>query len=377
MFAMTQFSSYARDLEGQGTLAGRSREFSLTLKPNAGESLLEILRRLDRTLKETDATILKLMIYGPVNAAATATEAMRRVFGKISWPVTWVEGHPCDNAPIAGIQVFAFNGGNVGRLTLSGRVVGSVFEDGEVRFCLLAGLVPDSIKGTRVEQTERTLDQMQAALAQADFTLGDVVRTWFFLDELLAWYDEFNAVRTRVYSQTKFRANALPASTGIAGRNPTGAALAVGALAMQPLNSYARAVEVPSPLQRPACTYGSRFSRAVEVNSAGLRRLLISGTASIESDGCTAHVGNVREQIGLSMRVVEAILESRGMSFTDVMRATAYFKNPADVRIFTNWCEQRELRKLPVISVACDICRPELLFEIETDAIARTDGRQV
>jgi len=201
-----------------------------------------------------------------------------------------------------------------------------------------------------------------------------VVRTWFFLDDLLSWYGAFNEARTRVYAQTKFRSGFLPASTGVAGRNPADAALTVGAWAMQPLNSHSRVEEVFSPLQCPAPAYGSSFSRAVEVNSAGLRRLLISGTASIDPNGHTAHAGDVRSQIGLSMQAVEAILESRRMSFADVTRATAYFKLPAVAPAFADWCGRRELRKLPVISAGCAICRPELLFEIEVDAVAPAAG---
>jgi enamine deaminase RidA (YjgF/YER057c/UK114 family) len=349
-------------------------EFSLTLKPAPGEDLPKLFRRLDHSLRESGATILKLMIYGPVKMAAPATAEMQRVFGKINWPVTWVEGLPCDCAPIAGIQASLFNGGTVSRLTLGGRVIGSVFEDGDARYCQLGGLVPDRTTGTRSDQTERILEQMQSALAQAGFALGDVIRTWFFLDDLLAWYGAFNEVRTRVYSQAKFRANALPASTGVAGRNSTGVALTADAMAMRPLNSLTRAVAVPSPLQCPAFEYGSSFSRALEISSAASRRLYVSGTASIAPDGRTLHAGDLRAQIGLSMQVVEAILESRGMSFANAMRATAYFKNPEDVRFFADWCEQRELRSLPVICTGCDICRPELLFEIEMDAVAFAAG---
>lgn len=391
---MTYFSSYARaqgeanpksnderlprprtsEIESAVTPEGCRREFSLTIKPHAGENLLEMFRRLARALKELDATVLKFMIYGPVNVATPATETMRRVFGEVNWPVTWVEGVACDRSPIAGVQVFAFSGGNVDRIILGGRVVGSVFADGGARFCLLGGLGPDQIAGTRADQTQRTLDQLQEALAQADFSLGDVVRTWFFLDDLLSWYDAFNEVRARVYSQTKFRSGCLPASTGVAGRNPAGTALTLGARAMQPLSSASRAEEVFSPLQCPAPEYGSSFSRAIEINSAGFRRLFVSGTASIGPDGQTLHAGNVRAQIGLSMQVVEAILESRRMSFADVTRATAYFKSPADAPTFADWCDRRELRKLPVISTGCDICRPDLLFEIELDAVQAGSG---
>ena len=391
---MTHFSSYSHDrgeanprtndgrptrsrtpdISGEVTPEGRCQEFSLTLKPHADESLFDMFHRLDRALKELGATVLKLMIYGPVTVAAPATEAMERAFGKVNWPVTWVEGGVCDRSPIAGVQVFAFNGRKVGRLTLDGRVVGSVYDDGDARFCLMGGLGPDEIAGTRADQTERTLDQMQTVLVQGGFALGDVVRTWFFLDDLLSWYDAFNEVRTRVYSQTKFRSGFLPASTGVAGRNPAGTALAVSARAMQPLSSASRAEEVYSPLQCPAPEYGSSFSRAIEINSAGLRRLFISGTASIGPDGRTLHAGDVRPQIGLSMEVVEAILKSRRMSFADVTRATAYFQSPDDAPAFAAWCDQRESPKLRVISAGCDICRAELLFEIELDAVTPAIG---
>ena len=347
------------------------REWSFTHQPRPDESLLDIFRRLEVVLKASDAAILKLMIYGPVKMAAPATEAMQRVFGTVNWPVTWVEGLSCNGAPIAGLQAFAFNGDHVNRLHLDGRVVGSVFEDGDARYCFVGGLGPDNVAGSRIEQTERTLDRLQEVLAQANFSLGDVVRTWFFLDDLLSWYDAFNEVRARVYSRMKFRLGSFPASTGVAGRNPTGAALTVGAWAMQSLKPQAQVAEVLSPLQCPACAYGSRFSRAVEVQSGGIRRLLVSGTASIDPNGQTAHVGDVRSQIRLSMQVVEAILESRGMSFADVTRATAYFKSPADAPAFADWCEQRELRKLPAVSTGCDICRPDLLFEVELDAEVR------
>ena len=42
---------------------------------------------------------------------------MRRVFGRIDWPVTWVEGAACDDHPIAGMQAFAFSAGRVNPIT--------------------------------------------------------------------------------------------------------------------------------------------------------------------------------------------------------------------------------------------------------------------
>jgi hypothetical protein len=57
------------------------------------------------------------------------------------------------------------------------------------------------------------------------------------------------------------------------------------------------------------------------------------------------------------------------MSFADVSRATAYFKSPADVAVWDDWRARHELRTMPVVCAGCEICRDDLLFEIELDAI--------
>ena len=343
-------------------------EFSFTIKPLPGEGIQGMFHRLALALKNTDTTIVNLMVFGSVSARPAADIAMRRVFGEIHWPVTWVEGAACDDQPITGMHAFAFSAGRVNPLTLHGRVVGSVFEQGALRHCLLGGLGPDFLSASRPDQFRQTLANLEAALAQAGFSLGDVVRTWFYLDELLDWYAAFNQARTQAYAAVRFRGGSWPASTGISARNSAGAALVAGAWAMQPLDSSARVAQVPSPLQCPAPAYGSSFSRAMEISSPRGRRLLISGTASIAPDGCTLWPGDLRRQINLTLEVVEAILASRGFEFSDITRATAYFKHRADIPEFPAWCDARGLPSLPAIHAHCGICRPDLLFELEADA---------
>jgi len=350
------------------TSGERGSEVSLTIKPMPGEGIADLFNRLAGMLEKLNATILHLTIFGSISANATAMEAMQRRFGKIDWPVTWIEGAACDGNPIAGLQIFGFTGGTVDRISLDGRVVGSVFNDGAARHCLLGGLGPVRNSIPRPDQTTETLDNLALVLAQGGFCLADTVRTWFFLDDLLSWYDEFNRTRTRIYSGVNFRTGSLPASTGIGAKNPAGDALTVGAWAMRPLDSSARAVEVASPSQCPAPAYGSSFSRAMEMSSPAGRRLLISGTASIAPDGKTLWPNDARKQVAQSMPVVEAILHSRDFQFSDLTRATAYFKHRADAQALTEWCLARGLRTLPVTVVECDICRDDLLFELEADA---------
>ena len=68
------------------------------------------------------------------------------------------------------------------------------------------------------------------------------------------------------------------------------------------------------------------------------------------------------------MEVIAEILHSRGMNFEDVTRATAYFEEPSYKRHFDAWCARRQFEHLPVVCVHADVCRHDLLFELELDA---------
>lgn len=343
-------------------------EFVINERLRSGEPLTAIFQRVVDQLAASEAALLSLMIYGSIAARPEIEAAMRTTLGETTWPITWIEGASCEGLPLAGVQAFAVSGRPVTRVRLGRMVVGSVYEDGGARYCLLGGLAPTARTTSRSAQVQQTLGNLEWALDNAGFTLGDVMRTWFYNDDILAWYDEFNRVRSAHYASVKWRTGSLPASTGIGARNPAGGALVVAAWAMQPLDAAAQAIEVASPLQCPAPQYGSAFSRAMEINSGGWRRLLISGTASIHPDGKTAWVGNPKKQVDLTMEVIVAILYSRGMDFSDVTRGTAYFEHPLFKDYFDAWCAARDLEQLPVVSVHADVCRSDLLFELELDA---------
>ena len=346
----------------------RTAEFVVTERMRAGEPVSATWRRLADQLAESEGTLLSLMIYGSVAARESIERGMRLALGETVWPITWAEGGSCEGLPLAGVQAFAVRGRPVTRVRLGREIVGSVYDDGSARHCLLGGIGPTACSILPTAQAQQTLGNLEWALDNAGFALRDVVRTWFYNDDILAWYDAFNRVRSQIYRGVNWRTGSLPASTGIGARNPRGAALVVGGWAMQPLVPGARATEVGSPLQCPAPKYGSAFSRAMEIESGGWRRLLVSGTASIHPDGRTAWVDNPREQVGLTMEVIAAILEARGLTLDDVTRATAYFEQRSYKPFFDAWCVAHGYEHLPVVSVHADVCRHDLLFELELDA---------
>ena len=349
-------------------------EIHLTVTPAGFESPIFMAGRLAEYLHAWNATVVRLIIFGSVAASPALVAALRQSLDDPELPLTWVEGAACDGRPIAGIQVHAIAGARITTLSAQGQPHGRLWADAAATHCVFSGLGPRRVAANRAGQTRDTFETLQAQLTQAGMSLKNVARTWFFLDDILSWYDDFNRVRNDFFARTELRPGSVPASTGVSGRNPVGSAVTLAAWAVKPHNPASTVVRiVPSPNQCPAPAYGSAFSRAVEILSPGFRQILVSGTASIEPGGKTAHAGDAPAQIDLTMEVVESILESRGLNFADVSRATAYFRSGADAPLFAEWLERHELRSLPVINACCDICRDDLLFEIEVDAI-KADG---
>lgn len=340
----------------------------ITAVPQPGESVLETVRRLAVSVKMLEGSLICLTAFGPCAAQAPTAAALRRVFGKIDWPLTWVDGHACDGSGLAGLQAVVLPGGQPARVELNGQIVGSVFDVDGFRHCVLGGITPDAGGRAPWDQTGQTLDRLDEALSAAGFVMEDLVRTWFFLDDILSWYKEFNDARSKVYSGIAFRTGSNPASTGVGAKNPAGAAVNLAAWAIQPVSGAVGAYEVASPLQCSACAYGSSFSRAMEITSDSATRLFISGTASIAPAGETLWNDDADRQVKQTMDVVAGILHSRGFGFNDITRATAYFKRRDLAPAFERWRKECKWSLIDPVKTKCDICRDDLLFEFEADA---------
>ena len=74
--------------------------------------------------------------------------------------------------------------------------------------------------------------------------------------------------------------------------------------------------------------------------------------------------------VALTMEVVEAILNARGFGLTDLASATAYFRHAADAGAFAEWLAANRLSHLPILSTQCAVCRDDLLFELEAEALS-------
>lgn len=71
----------------------------------------------------------------------------------------------------------------------------------------------------------------------------------------------------------------------------------------------------------------SSFSRGLRIDLNGLAILLISGTASIDGNGQSVHIGDFRAQTRRTFENIAALLEAEGASWKDIVRTSCYLRD--------------------------------------------------
>jgi enamine deaminase RidA (YjgF/YER057c/UK114 family) len=323
-----------------------------------------------RGLKQWDAQYLLQFVFGGLPNVRNQSNGMMQ-------PSIRVQGKMLSDMSCSGQQAFAMSGLSAHSIQLEDRIVGNWFEDDNARYCFLGNILPKYLHQSPELQAREVFELIEKSLEMADMAVTDLVRTWLYLSRLLEWYDGFNDVRSQFFKEHGVFGRLVPASTCIGADNEAGAALVAGALAIQLKQDSPRIFPVSSPMQCSAMQYKSSFSRAVEIDWADSRMLLISGTASITPDGRSAYVGDTQGQIELTMEVLAAILASRGMEWEQVTRMIVYVKSMKYAPLFTDYCRRKHIPPLPVILAEADICRSELLIEIEADVVSVLNPQQV
>lgn len=242
------------------------------------------------------------------------------------------------------------------------------------------------------------LRQLRDLFANSSVRFDQVIRTWLYLggiteeDGPTQRYKELNRARTDFYQDIPFLTDRLPAghpsaiypaSTGI---GTDGRGLSISAIALATERSDIIAVPLENPRQTAAYDYGDqyspkspKFSRAMALSCGTYTTIFISGTASITASE-TRHVGDAAAQTEQTLDNIAALisegnlcrhgLPGLGTSLDGMALARVYIKRQEDYAKARAVCEKR-LGELPTIYAVADVCRPELLVEIEGIAFSR------
>jgi hypothetical protein len=214
-----------------------------------------------------------------------------------------------------------------------------------------------------------------------------LLRVWNYLPRIndtssgLERYRQFNAGRQRAFIDAGFDAfQGSPAACALGSAGSAGTGLSIRFLA-------ARTMPVPleNPRQVPAWsyspTYGARsptFSRAALAEAGdGRVLLLVSGTASIVGED-SVHPGDVPAQLAETLTNLRSVIDvARSRCTADFSLATlictVYLRDPRDLAVVRAGLAAAQRQDSPAVAdaiyVHADICRSELLLEIEGHAI--------
>ena len=122
-------------------------------------------------------------------------------------------------------------------------------------------------------------------------------------------------------------------------------------------------------LQPSAYSYGSAFSRGICIEEKEHRQVFVSGTAAIDAAGRSLYPRDAAAQIRKTLEVIEALLGEKGAKFEDIRSATVYIKRAEDWSVYEKLAGRLGLTNLPAVFVIADICRDELLFEMDALAV--------
>ncbi len=130
-----------------------------------------------------------------------------------------------------------------------------------------------------------------------------------------------------------------------------------------------------------APVYASAFTRGlrVELPGGGIL-LLLSGTASVGSQGETLHPGDLRAQCWRTYRNLTRLLVTEGATWHDIIRTTCYLRDierdyDAFNQVRTEFFSALGLDPLPASTgIQARLCRSDLLVEIEALAILNGTG---
>jgi enamine deaminase RidA (YjgF/YER057c/UK114 family) len=241
----------------------------------------------------------------------------------------------------------------------------------------------DGESSALMSATESAYQEIFAMLKQTGHR--HLIRIWNYLPDINrhAGGDEryrlFNSAR-----QLAFR------KSGQATVGTVPAASALGSPAGSPISIYflaARAAPtmIENPRQTSAYDYPPKFgrhsplfSRACVLNAAGTN-LFVSGTASIVGHE-TIHQGSVEAQTRETMANIGALLDEAnrvtgfGRYSLDRLKFKVYVRRPADRVAIERVLAQSMSTTTPVVYLQADVCREELLMEIE--ATGESGGHQ-
>ena len=253
---------------------------------------------------------------------------------------------------------------------------------------ILIGNAQSYIFSGSKQNSEKAFVVLIDVFNDAFFPVNSIVRQWNYIEDILGFdgenqrYQQFNNVRSGVYGNT-FSEKGYPSATGI-GMNQGG--ILIEYVAIKSNEFVTKPID--NPKQISAHTYSEevlvgetcslkttpKFERARFIELFQKKLIFISGTASIVGEK-TVGVGDAVEQTNVTMNNMEQLYSNGALKelndYTGIPKfghARVYIKNKGDFSSIKKTFKNH-YGNLPVVYIIADICRNDLLVEIEGNVI--------
>ena len=327
--------------------------------------------RIARAVHVAGAAIVEERLFASADALPGCLAARALAYGPLEDGVAPTLLAPqSQDARIFGAQVHAIRGiGEPVVLTHDRTPWARAFQYDGYRYLTASGLRNAQLGGGPA-QTRWAFEAAEDLLTQAGGKVADIARTWIWMDDILAWYPGLNQARTAFFTERCLMdvPGRMPASTGI-GVSPAGARLALDLFAAWGKDDAVTRFHAAGN-QRSAYEYGSAFARASRARTPCGVTVFCSGTAAIDARGRSCFPSDPAGQIDMTIQNVLAVLRDMGCSPEDVVQAMAYCATPQTEAAFL----ATHARRLPWpwLTMPGDVCRADLLFEVEVTACPRS-----
>ncbi|MDD4921805.1 MAG: hypothetical protein PHS30_04915 [Bacteroidales bacterium] len=269
----------------------------------------------------------------------------------------------------------------------------AVLEWNSHKSLIIEGVRSDSSHDSLSAQSDHIFQKIEEILSEEEMHIHEIVRQWNYIGQIteinngIQNYQAFNNARARFYAKTTWEEFGYPAATGI-GMSIHG--IIVGLIAVSN-RSDIRIYPIDNPLQVTAHHYSSsmlvgaqkvnsknetpKFERAKVVQGDSGMICYISGTAAIRGEQSMREMDvalQTRQTIENIIYLISAEnikrhgVSSEGFLFMSGLRV--YIKRNAYFSLVKAEVE-KVWSKIPIIYVQADICRSELLVEIEGVAV--------
>lgn len=360
-----------------------------------GEALRSLRTIFEQQREKMTVTVMTVFLKD-ANDQALCEQILAARFVDEPPATTFVHQPPCTGAALA-IEVWAIGG----KAAYVERPLPNVLRScmGNITWTHCGGITPRNKTASVYEQSLDAFRQLKQKLKKAGVEMDHLIRTWLYLGTItgpegdLERYMELNRARTDFYEGVKFgrghvmagvRQAVYPASTGI---GMCGTGLTISATAIDTDRKDVFLLPLENPQQTPVYEYEAvyspkspKFVRAMAEAIGDYVVLWISGTASIVRSK-TLHVGDPRKQAEQTLTNIELLISKKnlarhgapgvGATLRDLAKLRVYVKRPQDYPIIKRVCEKRCGKDVPVIYVVADVCRSDLLVEMEGLAFAK------